>query len=346
MTAQTDETATFRAFRIEKLGEKIGEKTGEKAAETFERRVQHLSRDTLPDGDLTVQVAYSSLNYKDALSATGNPGVTKSYPHTPGIDAAGTVLDSRDERFKVGDEVIVTSYDLGMNTPGGFGELIRVPAAWAVPLPAGLTLREAMTLGTAGFTAALCLDALLTHGLTPAAGPVVVTGASGGVGSVAAALLAHLGFEVVASTGTEAAHSWLRDLGASAIIPRAELSEPSPKPLLKSRFAGAVDTVGGEVLSNVVKSLNYRGAVAACGLVAGPELSLSVFPFILRGVSLLGVDSAECPMDVRRKMWKKLAGDWKVDLTSVTREVTLDELSGAINEILAGQTQGRVLVKV
>ena len=335
------QTATFRALRVEKSGEKSAGPD-----ETFSRGVQMLARDTLPDGELTVQVAYSSLNYKDALSATGNPGVTKSYPHTPGIDAAGTVTESRDGRFNVGDEVIVTSYDLGMNTPGGFGELIRVPAAWALPLPAGLSLREAMVLGTAGLTAGLSLDALLKHGLTPDSGPVVVTGASGGVGSVAVALLAQAGFETLASTGTEAAHDWLKDLGAAAIIPRDELSAASPKPLLKARFAGAVDTVGGEILTNVVKSLSYRGAAAACGLVAGPELSLSVYPFILRGVSLLGIDSAECPMDVRRRVWEKLAGDWKVDLKSVTREVTLDELSGAVDEILAGQIQGRVVVKV
>ena len=328
------QATTFRAFRIERSGE------------TFSRGVKTLPQDTLPDGDLSVQVAYSSLNYKDALSATGNPGVTKSYPHTPGIDAAGTVLASRDPHFSVGDEVIVTSYDLGMNTPGGFGELIRVPAAWALPLPAGLSLREAMALGTAGLTAGLSLDALLNHGLTPEQGPVVVTGASGGVGSVAVALLARAGFEALASTGTEAAHGWLKDLGAAAIIPRGELSAPSPRPLLKARFAGAIDTVGGEVLANVVKSLRPRGAAAACGLVAGPELSLSVYPFILRGVSLLGIDSAECPMKVRRGVWEKLAGEWNVDLSNITREVTLDELSGAIDEILAGQVQGRVLVKV
>jgi acrylyl-CoA reductase (NADPH) len=327
-------TADFRAFRVEKTGE------------TFSGRVQTVARDTLPPGELTVRVAYSSLNYKDALSATGNPGVTKAYPHTPGIDAAGTVLESSDSRFAVGDEVIVTSYDLGMNTPGGFGELIRVPAAWALALPAGLSLREAMALGTAGLTAGLCLEALLAHGLESDQGPVVVTGASGGVGSVAVALLAKAGFEVVASTGTEAAHGWLRELGAAEIIPRAELSEASERPLLKARFAGAVDTVGGEPLSNLVKSLRYRGAVAACGLVAGPQLSLTVFPFILRGVSLLGIDSAECPMALRRRVWERLAGDWKVDLSVVTQEVALEDLGGAIEEILAGRTQGRVLVRV
>ena len=329
-----DVPATFRAFRVEKTGE------------TFSRGVQTLSADTLPEGSLTVRVAYSSLNYKDALSATGNPGVTKTYPHTPGIDAAGTVLESRDGRFQAGDEVIVTSYDLGMNTPGGFGEVIRVPAEWALPLPDGLSLREAMVLGTAGLTAGLALEALLAHGLAPEQGPVVVTGASGGVGSVAVALLAKLGFETLASTGTEAAHGWLRGLGAADIVLRSELAEASERPLLKARFAGAIDTVGGEPLSNVVKSLNYGAAVAACGLVAGPQLSLTVFPFILRSVSLLGIDSAACPMEVRKQVWRKLAGEWNMDLSAVTLEVTLEELDGVIDEILAGRTQGRVLVRV
>lgn len=327
-------TEPFRAFRVEQTGE------------GYAGHVQRLTEDTLPDGDLTVQVAYSSLNYKDALSATGNRGVTKSYPHTPGIDAAGTVLASHDARFRVGDEVIVTSYDLGMGTPGGFGERIRVPAAWAVPLPAGLTLREAMVLGTAGLTAGLALSALLAHGVAPGGGPVVVTGASGGVGSVAVALLAKLGFEVVASTGTEAAHDGLRALGAAHVIPRDELAAASERPLLKARFAGAIDSVGGTTLASVVKSLQPRGAAAVCGLVGGAELPLSVYPFILRGVSLLGIDSAECPADLRREVWHKLAGEWRVDLESVTREVTLDELGGVIGEMLGGETQGRVVVKV
>ena len=327
-------TETFRAFRVEKTDD------------GFSGHVQHLAEDTLPEGELSVRVAYSSLNYKDALSATGNPGVTKRYPHTPGIDAAGTVVASSSERFSVGDEVIVTSYDLGMNTPGGFGERVRVPAAWAVPLPVGLTLREAMVLGTAGLTAGLALEALLTRGLTPEDGPVVVTGASGGVGSVGVALLAKLGFEVVASTGTEAAHGPLKELGAAEMIGREDLGKPSERPLLKARFAGGIDTVGGVPLTNLVKSLQPGGAVAACGLVAGPELPLTVFPFILRGVSLLGIDSAECPMALRQKVWHKLANEWQVDLANVTREVTLDELNGVIGEMLSGQTQGRVLVRV
>ena len=324
----------FRALRVEQSGD------------SFVRGVQQVSFDSLPDNDLTVRVAYSSLNYKDALSATGNPGVSKRYPHTPGIDAAGTVLESRDSRFKPGDEVIVTSYDLGMNTPGGFGELIRVPADWALPLPEGLSLREAMMLGTAGLTAGLCLEALLAQGLEADHGPVVVTGASGGVGSVAVALLAKLGFEVLASTGSESAHGWLRELGAAEIVPREALAEPSERPLLKARYAGAIDTVGGEPLSTLVKSLKPRASVAACGLVAGPQLALTVFPFILRGVNLLGIDSATCPMAERRAVWEKLAGPWRVDLSSVTREVTLEELSPVIDEILLGRTQGRVLVRL
>ncbi len=324
----------FRALRVERSGD------------TFKREVTQVAFDSLPENDLTVRVAYSSLNYKDALSATGNPGVSKHYPHTPGIDASGTVIESYDPRFAPGDEVIVTSYDLGMNTPGGFGEYIRVPADWALPLPEGMSLQGAMVLGTAGFTAGLCLEALLAQGLEPGQGPVVVTGASGGVGSVAVALLAKLGFEVLASTGTEAAHGWLRELGAADILLREARAEPSERPLLKARFAGGIDTVGGEPLSNLVKSLEYGASVAACGLVAGPQLALTVYPFILRGVSLLGIDSAECPMEVRRAVWEKLAGPWRVDLEAITREVTLDELSSVIDDILQGQTQGRVLVRV
>lgn len=230
---------TFRAFRVEKQ------------EDAFVRTIKDLSLSDLPQGDVTVQVAYSSLNYKDALSATGNPGVSKYYPHTPGIDASGTVLSSQDERFKRGDKVIVTSYDLGMNTAGGFGEIIRVPADWIVPLPEGLSLREAMILGTAGFTAALCVDALQHQGLPE--GPVVVTGSSGGVGSVAVALLAKLGQEVVASTGSETAHTMLKGLGASTIIDRHELSEVQNRPMLKPLYGGAVDTVGGHTLENLIK---------------------------------------------------------------------------------------------
>jgi len=326
---------TFRAFRIEEVS---GGFVGAVASQRLE---------DLPDNEVTVRVAYSSLNFKDALSATGNRGVTKRYPHTPGIDAAGTVAASRDARFREGDEVIVTGFDLGMNTPGGFGEFIRVPAEWLLPLPPGLELREAMALGTAGLTAGLCVDAL-QRAVHPADGPVVVTGASGGVGSIAVALLAQLDFEVIASTGSESAGESLLALGARRILERGELSAASDRPLLSSVYAGAVDTVGGRTLTNLVKSLSWGGAVAACGLVGGADLELTVYPFILRGVSLLGIDSVQCPMARRQLIWRRLAGPWKPKgfLARLVTEIGLDELDRAITDILAGRTVGRLLVRV
>lgn len=327
----------FRAYRVNKTDSGT------------QRSVSEVSYDVLPtfENSVTIDVHYSSLNYKDALSATGNPGVTKTFPHTPGIDAAGVVQSSDDARFQAGDEVIVTSYDLGMNTPGGFSEVIRVPADWVIPKPAGLTLRESMVLGTAGLTASLAINALLSHGVTPEVGEIVVTGASGGVGSVAVALLAQQGFSVVASTGKDAAHPLLTSLGASRIIDRHELSEANSRPMLKGAWAAAVDGVGGDTLANIIKSLNYGGAVAAYGLVGGSDLPINVFPFILRGVSLLGIDSAQCPLQKRLLMWEKLASDWKLtNLDALAEDITLDELDGAIEAILQGQLQGRRVVVV
>ena len=322
---------SFRAYRVEERGD------------SFLTDIRDVSFDTLPDGDVTVKVAYSSLNYKDALSATGNKGVTRSYPHTPGIDAAGVVTASTDKRFREGDEVIVTSYDLGMNTPGGFGDYIRVPAAWVVPLPKGLSLRESMVLGTAGFTAALCVDALEQQGIQS---PVLVTGASGGVGSVAVALLATAGYEVTASTGSESAHALLKSLGAANIVDRHTLSEPIKGPMTKSVYGGAVDTVGGATLTNIIKTLQPHASVAACGLVGGAKLDLTVYPFILRGVSLLGIDSQSCEMEKRSAVWQRLATDWKLDLSELTKEISLEELDENIEAILKGETQGRVVVRV
>ncbi len=322
---------TFRALRVE-------EKDG-----TFSRTIRELSLNDLPDNDVTIRVAYSGLNYKDALSATGNKSVTKSYPHTPGIDAAGIVTGSKGSRFKPGDEVIVTSYDLGMNTFGGFAEYIRVPAEWVVPLPKGITLREAMMLGTAGLTAAMCIEALEHNGLSS---PVLVTGSSGGVGSIAVALLAKLRYEVIASTGSEASHELLKTLGAKQIIQRSELSEVNSKPFLKPLYGGAVDTVGGETLVNIVKSLQPGSSVVACGLVGGTNLNLTVFPFILRNVNLLGIDSQNYLMPKRQALWNKLATSWKVNLEPLTTEVTLENLSPALNDILQGKTQGHVLIKI
>ncbi len=313
----------------------------------FTQQVVQRTLSDLPAGDVLVRVHYSSLNYKDALSASGNRGVTRSYPHTPGIDAAGVVAESAVGEFAVGDEVIVTGYDLGMNTAGGFGQYIRVPASWLIKRPKGLSLRESMLLGTAGLTAGLCIDKLEQCGLTPEAGPVLVTGATGGVGSIAVALLARLGYNVAASTGKAGQSEFLRQLGAQQIVPREELQEGSDKAMLKERWAGAVDTVGGDILFNVVKSLRYGASAACCGLTAGMGFKGNVAPFILRGVNLLGVDSVELPLVVKASMWDKLSVQWKLgNLESLAHEVSLEQLPQAIRQILAGQLVGRVLVNL
>ena len=277
----------------------------EKTDDGYQSRVGDKNLEDLPEGDVLVRVAWSSLNYKDALSASGNKGVTRSFPHTPGIDAAGVVEEAGEGPFSVGDAVICTGYDLGMNTSGGYGDYIRVPAEWLAPLPAGLSAREAMVLGTAGLTAALCVEALIDTGLQPEQGEVLVTGATGGVGSVAVSILSNLGFKVVAATGKQDAHDWLRDLGAADIIGRDALLEGIEKPVLKPRWAGVVDCVGGDILVNALKSLQYGGSAACCGLTASPKLeNATVFPFILRGVNLLGVDSVELPCEVKQQMWQ------------------------------------------
>ena len=311
----------------------------------FTRRVGERTMEHLPDGDLVIKVQYSSLNYKDALSAIGNPGVSRNFPHTPGIDAAGTVV-SGPEGFNVGDEVIAIGFDLGMNTPGGYGEYIRIPAGWAVHKPAGLTLREAMIVGTAGFTAAQSVDALQNAGVRPEDGPIAVTGATGGVCSVAIAILAKHGYQVVAFTGKkEEAADFLTSLGASEIKHRSEISEAGGRPILRETYAGAVDTVGGVPLTNLLKQIKYGGAATCCGLVAGASFESSVFPFILRGVSLLGIDSVECPLSEKQRIWDKVADTYKLDnLESLSREVGLDQLSDEIDKILKGGQTGRVLV--
>ncbi|MEJ2519492.1 MAG: YhdH/YhfP family quinone oxidoreductase [Desulfuromonadales bacterium] len=283
----------------------------EQAEKQFTRRIGQRSIDDLPAGDLLVKVHYSSLNYKDALSATGNRGVTRNFPHTPGIDAAGEVVEDASGTFQSGAPVVVTGWDLGMNTSGGYGEYIRVPADWAIALPAGLSLRDSMILGTAGFTAGLSVQAL-TERVLPEEGPVLVTGATGGVGSVAVGIL----------------------------VANAD------RPMMKERWAGAVDVVGGEMLAAVLKSTRYGGTVTCCGLVGSPELSVNVFPFILRGVSLLGIDSVQCPVESRLRVWQKLAGPWQVDLEALVKEVPLAELEASIQAILKGELRGRVLVKI
>lgn len=321
--------------------------TSERADGRFETRIVERDIEDLPAGDVLIRVNYSSLNYKDALSATGNRGVTRNFPHTPGIDAAGTVSESSVPEFAEGDEVIVTGYDLGMNTAGGFGQYIRVPAAWVIKRPTGLSLRDAMTLGTAGLTAALCVDKLEQAGLEIGDAPVLVTGATGGVGSIAVALLANLGYNVAAVTGKPGQAKFLEALGAKQIVERNVLQGGLEKPILKEQWAGAVDTVGGDILFNVVKSLQRGASVACCGLTAGTGFQANVLPFILRGVNLLGVDSVEIPLVVKASMWDRLSLQWKLpNLGELAEEISLQELPAAIERILAGQQIGRMLVRL
>jgi putative YhdH/YhfP family quinone oxidoreductase len=326
---------TYRAILINK-----------NAAGEFSSELENLPLSGLPAGELLVRVQYSSLNYKDALSASGNPGVTRNFPHTPGIDAAGVVESSDSEDFQAGQEVIVTGYDLGMNTAGGLAEFIRIPAAWAVPLPAGLSTREAMIVGTAGLTAALCVDKLQRMGL-PDGGKVVVSGASGGVGSFAVALLSQLGYLAAASTGSPDAAAFLQALGADQIMDRSVLAETNPRPMGRGEWDGGVDTVGGETLANIIKGLNYGASVAAVGLVGSTELPISVLPFILRDVNLLGVDSVEISHQRRLDIWGKLATAWKPGkIESLATEVGLEAVPELLNDLLRGQVRGRTLVKL
>lgn len=317
----------------------------EDADKSIHRRVRQKALSELPPGDVLVRVRYSSLNYKDALSANGNRGVTKHYPHTPGIDAAGTVVDSVDPQWRSGEEVICTGYDLGMNTSGGFGQYIRVPGQWLVRKPPGISLLESMQFGTAGFTAAQCLLHLQHNSITPDKGDIVVTGATGGVGTVAILLLHKLGYKVAAVTGKASEHAFLRALGAATIIERQELLRGSEKHLLPIRWIGAIDTVGGDMLATVVKSLGFDGVVTSCGNAASGNLPLTVYPFILRGIHLIGVYSANCPMDRRQLVWEKLAGDWKLDdLSRNCRLIGLGQLDAEIQAMLAGQSKGRCVV--
>ncbi len=319
----------------------------EKSEETFSVNVKELTFDDLPQGDVTIRVAYSSVNYKDGLACIPNGRIVKSYPFVPGIDLSGTVAESRDPRFREGDEVIVTGYDLGVSRFGGFSEYARVPADWVVKLPQGLTLKEAMAIGTAGFTAGLSIQRLEENGMNPERGPVIVTGATGGVGSTAVAMLAKNGYHVAASTGKASEHEYLRKIGATDILDRDEVTDTS-RPLQKERWAAAVDPVGGKTLAYLVSAIKYGGSVAVSGLTGGAEFSSTVFPFILRGVNLLGIDSVYCPMDVRAKLWDRLAGDLKPDnlLDSIGYEVTLDEIPTVVSAILKGEVRGRTIVRL
>ncbi len=301
--------------------------------------------DDLPPGEVLIKVRYSSLNYKDALSASGHRGITRSYPHVPGIDAAGIVEKSADPHFKKGDKVIVTGYDLGVNTSGAFAEYIRVPASWPVHLPNGLSRRRSMMFGTAGFTAALAIHKLITNGIAPPNGKVVVTGASGGVGVIAVAILAHLGYQVTAVSGKPEMEHVLKDLGAWEVIPRESLDDQSDKAFLKSQYAAAIDTTGGNMLSTILKSMQYGGIVTACGMVGSADLHTTVYPFILKGVHLLGVESAFCNHQLRQQIWAKLASSWMpAKMDKVVSFCTLHDLNKLIATMLQGRLSGRYVI--
>ena len=325
---------TMRCFLVEKHGEAT-------SASVTTRPTSEL-----PAGDVVICVEYSSLNYKDALAAAGSSRRRARLPHVPGIDAVGEVIQSSDARFRPGQKVLATSYEIGAGRWGAYAEYLRVPGDWVVPLPSGLTPRESMVLGTAGFTAAMCVQSFEDRGISPANGEVLVTGASGGVGSLAVAILSQLGYEVVAVSGKPAARDLLTRLGARRIVAREEVLDTSSRPLLKPAWAAAVDTVGGTTLATIVRSLKPGGVVAACGLVGGAELSLTVYPFIFRGAQLVGIDSAWYPREKRMALWNKLAGAWKPRmLDELATEITLDQLPERIAAILAGQIIGRVVVE-
>ncbi|WP_148862680.1 YhdH/YhfP family quinone oxidoreductase [Marinobacter fonticola] len=323
---------TYTAWRVhEKDGEYVGSTESVDAAD-------------LPDGDILIRVTHSSLNYKDALSASGNKGVTRNFPHTPGIDAGGEVVESNTDQFTVGQPVIVTGYDLGMNTDGGFGEYIRVPANWVVAMPKGWDAHKAMVYGTAGLTAGLCVNKLLKMGAKPEQGPVVVTGASGAVGTVAVEILSGLGFEVTAVSGKSGQAEHLRQLGAKELLGRDSL-DPEKKPLLKPKFANAVDTVGGGPLAELLKQIMPGGSVACCGLVAGIEVPTTVVPFILRGVNLLGVDSVEIPLADKRAIWEKLSGEWACTVAeNSAKTIGKPDLDDALQAFLKGASAGKVVL--
>ncbi len=327
---------TYKALLVEETEDK-----------KYLRKLTELPVSSLPSGDVLVKVQYSSLNYKDALSATGNKGVTRQYPHTPGIDAAGVVEESSNPRFKPGEKVIVTSYDLGMNTSGGFGQYIRVPADWVVNLPDNLPLRESMVYGTAGFTAALSVYRLTGYGITPDLGDVLVTGATGGVGSIAVSILSKIGYSVAAVNGIVDEADYLKEIGAKSVISIEEATDTGHRPMLKVRWAGCIDTLGGHILSTAIRSTAPCGGITCCGNAASPELPISVFPFILRGVTLMGIDSQNCPMPLRQKVWDKIASEWKIPWTDrIASEAPLADLNERIDKMLQGRHRGRTIVRL
>jgi len=326
--------ATFKAIRIDKADK------GTTAA------LAQFDEADLMEGDVTVRVEWSTLNYKDGLALTGKAPVVRRFPMIAGIDFAGTVEQSSNPQWKAGDQVVCTGWGMGETFLGAYAEKARVKGDWLVRRPEGMSARDAMAIGTAGFTAMLAVMALERHGVTPQSGPVVVTGAAGGVGSVATAVLAKLGYQVIASTGRASEAEYLKSIGATEVIDRSELSGPA-KPLAKERWAGGIDSVGSTTLANLLSMTTYGGAITACGLAAGMDLPSSVAPFILRGVCLLGIDSVMCPLEARKAAWNRLARDLEPKkLAGITQEIGLDQVIGLAPQILAGQVRGRVVVKI
>ncbi len=329
-------STAFRAFVVNKT------------EEGFTAGFKELTLADLPQGEVLIKVAYSSVNYKDGLASIPEGRIVRNYPFVPGVDLAGIVAESSDSRFKTGDEVLATSYELGVSHYGGYSEYARVKADWVVPLPDGLTLKEAMALGTAGFTAALAIHQLEKNGLKPQNGPVLVTGASGGVGSIGINILSALGYTVAASTGKSSEHDYLKELGASEIISREETSAESNRPLEKERWAGSLDSVGGSTLAYLIRTTKYGGSIAAFGNTGGPNLNTTVFPFILRAINLLGIESVNCPMELRGNLWRRLASNYKPGhlLDQIGHEVPFEELPQALATILKGGTRGRTIIKI
>ncbi len=326
----------FRAFVVNKT------------EESFTTGFKKLTQADLPPGEVLIKVAYSGVNYKDGLASIPEGRIARSYPLVPGIDLSGVVDESSDSRFKRGDEVLATSYELGVSHYGGYSEYARVKADWVVPLPVGLTLKEAMALGTAGFTAALAIHQLEKNGLKPQNGPVLVTGATGGVGSIGINILSSLGYTIAASTGKSSEHDYLKQLGASEILSRAETSAESNRPLEKERWAGSLDSVGGSTLAYLVRTTRYGGSIAAYGNTGGTNLNTTVFPFILRAVNLLGIESVNCPMELRSKLWSRLASNYKPRnlLDMIGHEVPMEELPQALATILKGEAKGHTIIKM
>lgn len=334
---------TFRCFWVDKAPP--SDPHGPAHQQITDRPLSDLPQ---PEGPaIRIAVEYSALNYKDAMAAKGNPGIVRRFPHIPGIDAVGTVVESDVAEFTPGQSVLVTGYNLGVGHFGAWAEQIVVPAEWVLHLPPGLSSREAIILGTAGFTAAQCVDALQRHDITPESGKIVVTGASGGVASLAIKILAQLGYHVVAVTRKMEQRQRLLDWKATEVVSPDELLDTSERAMLSGRFAGAVDTVGGAMLESVLKQIAYRGCVTACGVAGGSHLNTTVYPFLLRGVTLAGIDSAMCPAEPRQQIWQKLAGPWKPhDLSEQTNELTLDQVPDAVDRMLAGQHVGRSIIRI